>query len=238
MSRTPIRRREFAALRQCRRGSLYKAINRIGKASAMARFTPVTLRFQPTANPDPQSRGFFIMKNQNEFLNERNFRSANLRLRILGQTRGGRIVFDRPNSHSHLDLALVREALERIDGPNVPFAKVVVPMGRPVGFTTCVRTTESDEIVYAQRRNRAGHTRFVKGRSPIPCANVVVVLKQTEQDANAYVLITAFVGNDAEPEPWDRNATPAARDYWSRHALVYGSEECVPGTETKQCPWC
>ena len=178
------------------------------------------------------------MKNRNQFLNERKFRSAHVRSRILGETRGGRVVIDRPNSHSHMDPALVREALERIDGPHGPFAKIVVPMGRSVGHTTCVPTNESDEIVYAQRLNRAGHSRFVKGRSPIPCANVVVVLKQTEQDANAYVLITAFVGNDAEPEPWDRNATPAARCYWNRHALIYGSEECMPGTETKQCPWC
>lgn len=148
----------------------------------------------------------------------------------------GEVVVDRLNSHIHEGVAgLLSEALGLIDPTGRPFIAIDIDLGRVVGETICVPTGPGDEIVWAVRPNRAGHTRFVVGRSPLPTTKVTVVLKQRNE--GGYVLITAFVGPKAEPEPWDRNATPASRQYWASRALVYGSEPTLPGTETTICPW-
>ena len=105
-----------------------------------------------------------------------------------------------------------------------------------VGETTCVVTGPGDQIIFSQRPKRFGLTRFVMNRKPEPSCSVVVILKKADY-GDDYVLITAFVGEKAEPEPWDRNATEKSLAFWSTHALVWGSEPVVPGTETSICPW-
>ena len=90
-------------------------------------------------------------------------------------------------------------------------------------------------------------TRFVKSRTPEPCSSVVVILKKADRQPGVYVLITAFIGRKAEPEPWDQRSfsqqsDPAeaerlSREFWAANALVWGSEEVFRGTETNECPW-
>jgi hypothetical protein len=130
-------------------------------------------------------------------------------------------------------------ALARIKSGGRQFLVEEVDFGRPIGETICIATRPGDEIVYAQRPNRQGLTRFVKNRQPEPCNSVVVILKtaDTVEDAGKYVLVTAFVGRLAEPEPWDRNATEKSVEFWSSHALIWGYEEVIPGTVTSVCPW-
>ena len=108
--------------------------------------------------------------------------------------------------------------------PNSPRAPRVTP-GR------------GDEIVYAQRVGRTGLTRFVKNRSLEPCSTLFVLLMRDKGGAPLYVCLTAFIGRRAELEPWDPRATPASREFWSREALIWGSEPIIRGTETDQCPW-
>ena len=67
-------------------------------------------------------------------------------------------------------------------------------------------------------------------------SRVTCVLKAGDV-GDEYVLITAFIGAPAVPEPWDRNATAKSREFWDSHALVWGSEPTIPGTETSVCPW-
>ncbi len=106
-----------------------------------------------------------------------------------------------------------------------------------VGESVCVTTELRDQIVYAQRPKRFGLTRFVKNRKPEPCKSVVVILKTADGQPGAYVLVTAFIGQKAEPEPWDRNATANSREFWNSHALVWGAEPIIEATETPVCPW-
>lgn len=159
-------------------------------------------------------------------------------MRDLGLTlASGEAVYDRHNSHVHGEmLSLLPEALAKVDANGRKFFIYEQDFGRVVGETVCVPTTDTDEIVWAKRPKRFGHSRFVKNRSPEPCSKVVVILKQDDYESY-YVLITAFVGHRPEPEPWDRNATANSRVFWNSHALVWGSEPIVPGTETSVCPW-
>jgi len=157
---------------------------------------------------------------------------------MLGSLRSGEPVVDRYNSHLHPSVAAVLPAaLARVDSNGRSFLIEEVDSGRPIGETTCLPTGPGDEIVYARRPKRSGLTRFVKGRVPEPCSSVVIILKTADGELGAYVLLTAFIGHKPEPEPWDRNATANSRSFWRTHALVWGSEPVIPGTEISECPW-
>ncbi len=149
----------------------------------------------------------------------------------------GEAVIDRFNSHVHDGVArLLPAALLRVQSQGRKFLIEEVDFGQPVGETICVPTGPGDEIVYAIRPKRFGHSRFVKNRKPEPCGAVTIILKRDEFDPY-YVLITAFVGHKPEPEPWDRNSNGLSRDFWSSHALIWGCEEVMHNTVTTECPW-
>ncbi|TAN33422.1 hypothetical protein EPN28_02640 [Patescibacteria group bacterium] len=149
--------------------------------------------------------------------------------------KNGEVVVNRYQSHLHSDVErLLPEALGQIDPAGRGFLVEEVVFDRVVGETTCVATGPGDQAVYAKRPKRFGPSRFVKNRSPEPCNSVVVILKAGDGE---YVLVTAFVGTRPEPEPWDRNATEKSVEFWASHALIWGSEPVIPGTETDKCPW-
>ena len=146
---------------------------------------------------------------------------------------------DRRNSHLRKNAArYLPDALARIHSRGRSFIAEEVDFGQQIGETICVRTNGSDEIVWAWRKNRpADWTRFVKNRTPESCASLMVVLMADKETPGQMVLISAFIGRRAEPESWDRRATDSSAAFWESHALVWGYEETIRGTETKVCPW-
>jgi hypothetical protein len=105
----------------------------------------------------------------------------------------------------------------------------VVDLGRVVGISTCVETTDGDAIVFARRRGRKdGCTRFVRNREGNPTSTVVVRLFLNDQGLVA--LMTAFVGADAPAEPCspsgrkDRGTWKSACTFWQSHALCWDGE--------------
>ncbi len=150
-------------------------------------------------------------------------------MNMLGNLPSGEVVVDRHYSYFHPSVAdILPELFDKITSGKRPFISEEIEMGRIIGESICVETTDSDEIVYAHRAKRKGCTRFVKNRKPIPSSKAVVILKWDE-DTKVYILITAFVGSKSEPEPWDRNATPNSRPFWDTHALIMdGSYEITP----------
>ena len=157
---------------------------------------------------------------------------------ILGRLASSEFVFDVKDSHvaTHSSvLPCLAEALSMMSSDSREVVIAELDMGRVVGKNIRVATTSADEIVYAQRPNRRGLTRFVKNRKPEPCSRVVVLVKRTT--GGAYVLLTAFIGTRCPAEPWDRNADKTSVPFWNENALIWGAEEVIPGTETTQCPW-
>lgn len=167
---------------------------------------------------------------------------------IIGKLKSGEEVVDRYNSHlnCHTEAnGFLPEALARIESSGKNFISEEVDFGRLIGESHCVETGSLDEVVFAQRPKRWGLTRFVLNRTPIECSTLVVVLKKAEE--GYFILITAFVGKAAPAEPWDKRnfsfqADPAeaekfSREFWATHALVWGTQEVLPGTETPICPW-
>jgi hypothetical protein len=153
----------------------------------------------------------------------------------LGYLASGELVVDRTKSHIHpgLDELLV-PALARIESLGRERCVEEVDFGRVIGETHCVATTPDDKIIYAQRENRLGLSRFAPERKPEPCTAVTVVLWKSD---DGYVLRTAFVGRMAELEPWDKNATEASVLFWNTHALVPEGSRIVLETATLECPW-
>lgn len=158
-------------------------------------------------------------------------------MKIIGKTADGALVVDRPNSHLH-DKArkLIAEAIGKITAKGKPFITEEVDFGWMIGLSDCVTTEQHDVILFARRRNRIGLTRFVAGRDPQETSLLTVVLKRAD-GPQKYVLITAFIGGKAEPEPWDANATPDTFEFWKKHALIWGTQDIVDGTATIVCPW-
>lgn len=156
---------------------------------------------------------------------------------VLGTLASGEDVYDRWNSHLHDSATgVLSEALRKTSSDERIFFIEEVDMGCKIGLSVCVPTNESSDIVYAVRVGRDGHSRMVRNQNPLPCDSIVVILKWIE-DEGFYILITAFIGKVTEPEPWDRNATERSREFWNSHALVWGQEPVIEGTETSQCPW-
>ena len=158
-----------------------------------------------------------------------------------GELSDGSIVVDCDPSHVAADEASeVLRALNRIDPQGRSSVEEEVTFPKEVGLTKCVETTSGDQIVFAQRPNRKGLTRFVKGRAPEPTKSVFVVLKK-ERD-HRYLLITGFIGGKPEPEPWDEKAFALSSNpkearnrsikFWDNHALVFSHDAIVDGTET------
>lgn len=156
---------------------------------------------------------------------------------VLGFLSSGEKVFDRPNSHIHddIDIATLTEALGNIDATGKDFIVESVDLGRTIGKTQCIETSENDEIVYAQREGRFGLTRFVKNREKKDTSIVTMILKKTPE---GFVAITAFAGPKAEREPWDRNLVDPnekaeSESFWQNHALVWDGKNIIPGSEKK-----
>ena len=159
----------------------------------------------------------------------------------------GENVVNRPNKHIHEEVEkYLAEAIGKISSGNKKFIVEEVVFDNIIGDTICVETSDSDQIVWAMRPKRYGFTRFVKNRKPKPCSSMVIILLKAEEP-NKYVIISSFIGKIAEPEPWDIpafNSKPdpyeageRSRAFWNTHALIWGYEKIVPGTETNVCPW-
>lgn len=157
---------------------------------------------------------------------------------VLGFLSSGEKVFDRPNSHIHddIDSIILTEALGNIDADGRDFIAESVDLGRTIGKTQCIETSENDEIIYAHRVGRFGPTRFVKNRDKVDTSTVTIILKKASE---GFILVTAFVGPKAEREPWDKNIIDSAEksrseSFWQNHALVWDGKNIIPGSEKKQ----
>ena len=127
--------------------------------------------------------------------------------------------FQHLQQHSTV-LPFLKEALEAVHAYG-RFCKVTVDMGRVIGVSECVETTDSDTIVMRQRPGRPNLTRFVLNRTPQPSSDITVVMVR---QGKGYRLLTAYIGNLAEKEPGDPSLTERDRAkseaFWSCHALV------------------
>ena len=170
---------------------------------------------------------------------------TNNKLQLLTKSKNGIAVwYDPINSHAatHFDDTpqlkdLVAEVLVNkiLEDDRVDFD---FDMQRIVGTTDVVMIGNSDEIVYAVRKNRNDdeYVPFTKSRADEPSSYVSISM--IKQQGNGYELLSAWIGTLVDPPfPGTANETLESKPYWSKYAFVWGSQEIKPGTETKICPW-
>lgn len=164
----------------------------------------------------------------------RRIRPSSVRAAFL--TKDRRWVVDRRDSHLHNGIGeeLLAEALQRCDTLGERELKMTLDMGRSLGQCNCIATTASDDIVYAKRLGRYGHSRFVKGRVPTPTSHITLVLRKTH---HYYKIVTGYLGTSSMPEPYDARADRAALLFWAHHALIWGTEPVDNATITTVSPW-
>lgn len=140
----------------------------------------------------------------------------------IGHLGSGEAVFDRPNSHIQIGDGNLQKflplVLQKIDSKNKEFVEITVDFGIEIGKTICVRTEPGDDITFVQREGCKGMTRYVRNKKALPTSLVSVVLKK---GLGGYVLITAYFGPKAPPEPWDPHVERESEEFWNTHALVW-----------------
>lgn len=117
-----------------------------------------------------------------------------------------------------------------LEGANVG---IEYDMGEVVGKTSCVQTTDSDEIVYAKRLQRDSYSRFVKGRELEDTHFVSAVFFQKDY---GYLLWSAWCGNLVPTSPDAEGRMRTSVGFWANHALVYDAALIQQGTERSEPP--
>jgi len=139
----------------------------------------------------------------------------------LGASANGKTVvldYDNTNVEYHLLetpnlIELVQEALPSLVLGDDNQLVIEQDMGRVVGTTNLVDTTESDEIVYAKRIGRDAYSRFAKNRQPAPCSSIVIVLRKNDA---RYHLWTAMCARLLPKDAWDQES-----DFSKTHAMAF-----------------
>jgi hypothetical protein len=159
-------------------------------------------------------------------------------------TNGKQIIFDPINSHTatHFhdapNLRLIVTNLIMKLNLDEPLVAKAVDTGKIIGKSDVVEIDESDEVIYAMRKNREdqGYVPFTKSREATPSSLISIYL--VKKDDSTYELSSAWIGEfEMPPFPGMQNANPDSIPYWSKRAFVWGSQEIIEGSVLHDCPW-
>lgn len=101
-------------------------------------------------------------------------------------------------------------------------------LGRIVGTTNLIETTDNDDIIYAKRIGRDAYSRFAKNRKPIPSSSIVVVLRKGD---SGYYLWTAMCAKLLPKEAWTVDS-----QFDKTHAMAFDETLVQLDTVTKSRP--
>lgn len=131
-------------------------------------------------------------------------------------------------------IALIKELLST----NVLRGERIVieqDMGRDIGTTDVVSTSDKDTIYYAQPLKSDVFSRFAKNRFPQVSSMLTVIVEQ-DADGN-YEVSDTWIGGNHPAFPGDIHETIASKKYWQTHALVHDAQAIQPKSLTKSWPY-
>jgi hypothetical protein len=137
-------------------------------------------------------------------------------------------------AHQPYLLGLVKELVGQISATGKE-VRIDRDMGRSIGYSSLVETTEKDTILYAQLSRGSAFTRFVKNGEPLSTQYLSIVLRRDED--GEYELHDTWLGRLTPPLPGSDNEASASKTYWATHALVFGNHSVQPRSVTKVCPY-
>lgn len=131
-------------------------------------------------------------------------------------------------------IALVRELLanKKLHGRRVIVER---DLGRNIGTTDIVSTSDSDNIYYAQPLKSEIYSRFAKNRYAQPSSLLTIIVVR-DSDGN-YEVTDTWVGANHPAFPGDKYATIDSNDYWKTHALVQDAQIIQSKSITKTWPY-
>lgn len=132
-------------------------------------------------------------------------------------------------------LTVIKEALPKIEFRTQKSFWVEHDMGRVVGNTDIVETTDKDNIYYAQGRKRQEFSRFAKNRLPESSAILTILVAQ--DDTGDYEVVDTWVGPNRPMFPGHIDESSASKEFWGNHALVNNAHPIQSNTITKNCPY-
>lgn len=137
-------------------------------------------------------------------------------------------------SHQPYIINLIKEALAtaKLSGSHIALEH---DMGRVIGNTDIIETTEKDTIFYALPYKKNVFSRYVKNRYLTPSHILTIILKQ--DDEGNYEITNTWIGPCSPPFPGDKDATDLSKVYWQTHALVQDAHIVQSKTITKVCPY-
>ena len=116
-------------------------------------------------------------------------------------------------------------------------ARIIIEhdMGRNIGTTDIVSTSNDDTIYYAQPIKTEAYSRFAKNRYPQPSKMLTVIVEQ-DVDGN-YEVSDTWIGSYCPAFPGAENETDESKAYWQTHALVHDAQNIQSKSITKDCPY-
>jgi hypothetical protein len=129
---------------------------------------------------------------------------------------------------------LIKEVLAPID-LNKSDLSLEFDLGRVIGNTDIIETTEKDTIFYAQPIKKEVFSRYAKNRSPSPSQKLSIIMK-ADSEGN-FELVDTWIGPYMPPFPGDSLETAKSKPYWLSHALVQDAQTVQTKTITKICPY-
>ena len=138
-------------------------------------------------------------------------------------------------SHIHLDLEqYLPLVIDEITTLGHKFVSRTFTFDKIIGKSLCVTTTDQDDIVYAIRKGRLGHSRLVRNRKAEDTKYLSLILSRQQQ---AYRILSIFFGPLSGPEPWDSRARRKDWNFWQSHALIYDEASIIRESIVRDCPW-
>ncbi|GAC1391872.1 MAG: hypothetical protein NVSMB46_05970 [Candidatus Saccharimonadales bacterium] len=131
-------------------------------------------------------------------------------------------------------IKFIKEALltKDITGPSL---YIEHDMGRVIGHTDIIETSEKDIIFYAQPFKKTVFSRYAKNRFPTPSNHITVLLEQDSE--GDYEVTNTWIGTYSPPFPGDLNETDQSKSYWENHAYVQDAELVKSKSITKTSPY-
>jgi hypothetical protein len=131
-------------------------------------------------------------------------------------------------------IGLIKELLatRSLKGERIVIEK---DMGRGIGTTDVVTTSDKDTIYYAQPLKSDVFSRFARNRYP-QVSNILTVVIQRDQDGD-YEVYDTWIGSNYPAFPGDKQQTKASKEYWKTHALVQNAQHIQSKTLTRVCPY-
>ena len=129
---------------------------------------------------------------------------------------------------------LIKEALAKLNATE-PSMSIEHDMGRNIGYSFVVETTDKDAVLYARLLRDDIYTRFVKNGKPAQTSFLTIVLKL--DDDNEYELVDTWIGRINPPRPGSEHETAQSKPYWTNHAFVFDKQPIQTSTITNKCPY-